>query len=392
MRKYNEISRRGFLRSAVLAGTGICASSVFNGMVACEGVNRQGPSALDCKTNAVVGVKRTLGSGTASMVVSAMGFGCMGLNHHRGQHPGKKQVIALVHEAIDRGVTLFDTAESYGYQTNERLVGEALKGYSDRVFVTTKFGHKFVDGVQIKTEEDSSPNNIRKVCENSLRNLGVETLGMFYQHRADPNTPIEVVAETVNELIREGKVLHFGLCEVNADTIRRAHRICPVTAIQSEYHLMHRAVEESVLPLCEELGIGFVPYSPINRGFLGGLINEYTRFDPENDNRQDLPRFQPEAIRANMRIVEVLKQNRSAPVPVEKQVAILYATIHDLLVKVKVADVAEYEKGLYEYLENDAAGAAVMETIRTTGNLDKDTEEALKGVLSAYTESFVKAH
>ena len=269
-------------------------------------MNRQGPSALDCKTNAVVGVKRTLGSGTASMVVSAMGFGCMGLNHHRGQHPGKKQVIALVHEAIDRGVTLFDTAESYGYQTNERLVGEALKGYSDRVFVTTKFGHKFVDGVQIKTEEDSSPNNIRKVCENSLRNLGVETLGMFYQHRADPNTPIEVVAETVNELIREGKVLHFGLCEVNADTIRRAHRICPVTAIQSEYHLMHRAVEESVLPLCEELGIGFVPYSPINRGFLGGLINEYTRFDPENDNRQDLPRFQPEAIRANMRIVEVL--------------------------------------------------------------------------------------
>ena len=261
MRKYNEISRRGFLRSAVLAGTGICASSVFNGMVACEGVNRQGPSALDCKTNAVVGVKRTLGSGTASMVVSAMGFGCMGLNHHRGQHPGKKQVIALVHEAIDRGVTLFDTAESYGYQTNERLVGEALKGYSDRVFVTTKFGHKFVDGVQIKTEEDSSPNNIRKVCENSLRNLGVETLGMFYQHRADPNTPIEVVAETVNELIREGKVLHFGLCEVNADTIRRAHRICPVTAIQSEYHLMHRAVEESVLPLCEELGIGCLLYT-----------------------------------------------------------------------------------------------------------------------------------
>ena len=175
MRKYNEISRRGFLRSAVLAGTGICASSVFNGMVACEGGNSQGPSALDCKTNAVVGVKRTLGSGTASMVVSAMGFGCMGLNHHRGQHPGKKQVIALVLEAIDRGVTLFDTAESYGYQTNERLVGEALKGYSDREFVTTKFGHKFVDGVQIKTEEDSSPNNIRKVCENSLRNLGVRS-------------------------------------------------------------------------------------------------------------------------------------------------------------------------------------------------------------------------
>lgn len=306
MRKYNGINRRGFLRSAMLSGAAMCVSSISNEMVANESRDKQEPLALGSKVAAGISAKRTLGSGTASMVVSAIGFGCMGLNYHRSQHPGKKQVIALVHEAIDRGITLFDTAESYGYQTNERLVGEALKGYSDRVFVTTKFGHKFVDGVQIKTEEDSSPNNIRKVCENSLRNLGVETLGMFYQHRADPNTPIEVVAETVNELIREGKVLHFGLCEVNADTIRRAHRICPVTAIQSEYHLMHRAVEDSILPLCEELGIGFVPYSPINRGFLGGLINEYTRFDPENDNRQDLPRFQPEAIRANMRIVEVL--------------------------------------------------------------------------------------
>ena len=156
---------------------------------------------------------------------------------------------------------------------------------------------------------------------------------------------------------------------------------------------MHRTVEQNgVLALCEELGIGFVPYSPLNRGFLGGMINEYTQFDPTNDNRQTLPRFQPEAIRQNMRIVEVLKQNRSAPVPVEKQVAILYATIHDYLVNVKVPDVAEYEKSLYEYLDNDAAGAAVMDTIRTTGNLDKDTEEQLKAVLTRYTESFVKAH
>lgn len=131
-------------------------------------------------------------------------------------------------------------------------------------------------------------------------------LGLFYQHRIDPHTPIEVVAETVGQLIKEGKVLHFGLCEVNASTIRRAHAVCPVTAIQSEYHLMHRQVEESVLPVCEELGIGFVPYSPLNRGFLGGMINEYTAFDPTNDNRQTLPRFQPDAIRANTRIVEVL--------------------------------------------------------------------------------------
>lgn len=134
----------------------------------------------------------------------------------------------------------------------------------------------------------------------------IEVLGLFYQHRIDPHTPIEVVAETVGQLIKEGKVLHFGLCEVNASTIRRAHAVCPVTAIQSEYHLMHRQVEESVLPVCEELGIGFVPYSPLNRGFLGGMINEYTAFDPTNDNRQTLPRFQPDAIRANTRIVEVL--------------------------------------------------------------------------------------
>ena len=230
----------------------------------------------------------------------------MGLNYHRSEHPDEQAAIRLVHEAIERGVTLFDNAESYGPLTNERLMGKALTGYTDRVLVTSKFRHKFVNGVQIKTEEDSSPVNIRKVCENSLRSLGVETLGMFYQHRSDPSTPIEVVAETVKELIKEGKVLHFGLCEVNIDTIRRAHAVCPITAIQSEYHFMHRSVEENgVLDLCKELGIGFVPYSPLNRGFLGGLINEYTQFSL-NDNRQTLPRFQPEAIRANTRIVEVL--------------------------------------------------------------------------------------
>ena len=250
---------------------------------------------------------RTLGSRQAAFTVSAMGFGCMGLNYHRSEHPDEAACIRLVHEAIERGVTLFDTAESYGPFTNEVLMGKALKGYTDKVCVTSKFGHKYVNGVQVKTEEDSSPTNIRKVCENSLRSLGVEKLDMFYQHRGDPNTPIEVVAETIAGLIKEGKILHWGLCEVNADTIRRAHAICPITAIQSEYHLMHRTVEESVLPLCKELGIGFVPYSPINRGFLGGLINEHTKFSP-NDNRQTLPRFQPEAIRQNLRIVEVLNQ------------------------------------------------------------------------------------
>ena len=308
MKQENNISRRGFLKRAALAGAAFCAAPAFEKVTAAETAISGKPFSPAMIPAGVAAVRsiRTLGSGSAAMKVSAMGFGCMGLNYNRSQHPDRKQEIALVHEAVERGVTLFDTAESYGYHTNEKLVGEALKGYTDRVFVTTKFGHKFVNGVQVKTEEDGSPANIRQVCENSLRNLGVETLGMFYQHRIDPNTPIEVVAETVGELIKEGKVLHFGLCEVNAETIRRAHAVCPVTAIQSEYHFMHRNVEESVLSVCEELGIGFVPYSPLNRGFLGGMINEYTQFDTTNDNRQTLPRFQPDAIRANMRIVEVL--------------------------------------------------------------------------------------
>lgn len=303
MKHVQSFSRRSFLKAAALSSVAFCASPSMSqakeievGMVSVKG---------DSSCASVAGKTRTLGSGQAAFTVSAMGFGCMGLNYHRSEHPSEEACIRLVHEAVERGVTLFDTAESYGPFTNERLMGKALKGYTDRVFVTSKFGHKYVNGVQVKTEEDSSPANIRKVCENSLRSLGIETLGMFYQHRSDPNTPIETVAETIADLIKEGKILHWGLCEVNADTIRRAHAICPLTAIQSEYHLMHRTVEESVLPLCRELGIGFVPYSPINRGFLGGLINEYTQFSA-NDNRQTLPRFQPEAIRQNLRIVEVL--------------------------------------------------------------------------------------
>lgn len=303
------ISRRGFLKRAGLLGAALCVNPVLEKATAAERVlTGQGQVVRDIPAGmAAVRELRTLGNGTAAFRVSAMGFGCMGLNHHRSSSPDEAACIRLVREAIERGVTLFDTAESYGYHKNEILTGKALKGYTDRVFVSSKFGHKFVNGVQVKTEEDSTPANIRRVCENSLRNLGVETLGMFYQHRSDPNTPIEVVAETCAELMKEGKILHWGMCEVNADTIRRAHRICPVTAIQSEYHFMHRTVEENgVLAACEELGIGFVPYSPLNRGFLTGAINEYTRFDATNDNRQTLPRFQPEAIRANTRIVEVL--------------------------------------------------------------------------------------
>lgn len=304
-----EMSRRGFLKLAAITGAAMCMEPTLNKVSAAErALTGRKPGVKDIPAGmAALRMQRTLGNGGAAFTVSAMGFGCMGLNHHRSQSPDEAACIRLVHKAIERGVTLFDTAESYGYHKNEILTGKALKGYTDRVFVSSKFGHKFVNGVQVKTEEDSTPANIRRVCDNSLRNLGVETLGIFYQHRSDPNTPIEVVADTVKELIKEGKILHWGMCEVNADTIRRAHAVCPVTAIQSEYHFMHRTVEENgVLAVCEELGIGFVPYSPLNRGFLTGAINEYTRFDASNDNRQTLPRFQPDAIRANMRIVEVL--------------------------------------------------------------------------------------
>lgn len=249
-----------------------------------------------------------LGSGRAAMEVSALGFGVMGMTYNRSRHPDRKACIRLLHEAVERGVTLFDTAIIYGPLTNENLAGEALAEFKGRINVTTKFGHEVIDG-KGTGRQDSSRATVRRYCEDSLRRLRLEALPMFYQHRADPNTPAEEVAQTIAELMKEGKVQHWGMCEVSTETIRRAHAVCPLTAIQSEYHLMHRDVETNgVLDVCRELGIGFVPYSPINRGFLGGDINEYTVFDPNNDNRQTLPRFQPDAMRANTRIVNVLQQ------------------------------------------------------------------------------------
>lgn len=312
-REQAEMSRRGFLKRAALAGAAICVAPALETVTAAERAitgESEGTTATSASGTgmASIGVKRTLGSGAASMEVSAMGFGCMGMSHNRGLHPAEKEQIALIREAIDRGVTFLDTAESYGPYTNEVLVGKALKdGYADQIFLATKFGHKYINGKRVADEEDSSPASIRRVCDESLQRLGIDHIDLFYQHRADPNTPPEVVAETVGELIKAGKVKHFGMCEVSADTIRRAHAVCPITAIQSEYSLMFRNVETNgVLDVCRELGIGFVPYSPINRGFLSGSINEWTKFDPTHDNRQTSPRFQPEAIRQNLRIVEVL--------------------------------------------------------------------------------------
>jgi aryl-alcohol dehydrogenase-like predicted oxidoreductase len=204
------------------------------------------------------------------MTISALGFGVMGATYNRGIAPDKKSLIRLLHQAVEHGITLFDTAQVYGPLTNEKLVGEALSPYKGRIAISTKFGHRIIDGVYQDGQLDSTPATIRRVAEESLKRLRVEAIDLFYQHRFDPAVPIEDVAGTVGDLIREGKVKHFGLCEVGPGTIRRAHAVQPVTAVQSEYHLMWREPERSIFPVLVELGIGFVPYSPLNRGFLGG--------------------------------------------------------------------------------------------------------------------------
>lgn len=295
-----SLSRRGFLKTGATAGAALGLPLATARALGAE-AERSRPEGA----KAMITRRRTLGTGHAAMEVSALGFGVMGMNYNRGVHPDRKAMIALLRQAADRGVTLFDTAEIYGPFINEELAGEALHPLRGKVAVTTKFGHDIVDG-KGTGRVNSRPDHIRKVAEESLKRLRLETIELFYQHRYDPDVPIEDVAGTVKELIREGKVRHFGLCEVGAGTIRRAHAVQPITAFQSEYHLMWREPEAEVLPVCAELGIGFVPYSPVNRGFLGGDINEHTRFDSGNDNRDKLPRFTPEAIRANLAIVEVL--------------------------------------------------------------------------------------
>lgn len=301
-----NISRRGFLKTAAAIGTALTVAPALGKIrVVDNAVN--GTSVGGGKAGGGL-PHRVLGTGKAAFEVSALGFGVMGMTYNRSQHPDRKQCIRLLHEAVDCGVTLFDTAIIYGPLNNEELAGEALGELRGKVNVTTKFGHEVVNG-KATGRQDSRPATIRKYCEDSLRRLRTDVIPMFYQHRFDRNTPVEDVAGTIQDLMKEGKVLHWGMCEVSADTIRRAHAICPLTAIQSEYHLMHRAVEDNgVLDVCRELGIGFVPYSPLNRGFLGGDLNEYTRFAPDNDNRNTLPRFTPEAMRANYRIVNVLQR------------------------------------------------------------------------------------
>ncbi len=246
--------------------------------------------------------KRTLGS--SGLEVSALGLGCMGMSHGYGPAGARQDMIALLRAAVERGVTFFDTAEVYGPFTNETLVGEALAPFRRQVVIATKFGIKIdPSGQQVA---DSRPAHIRQSAEGSLKRLGVEAIDLYYQHRVDPAVPIEDVAGTVKELIREGKVKRFGMSEAGVQTIRRAHAVQPVTAIQSEYSLWWRRPEEELLPTLAQLGIGFVPFSPLGRGFLTGQIDEKTTFD-SSDFRNVVPRFAPDARKANQTLVDLLR-------------------------------------------------------------------------------------
>jgi aryl-alcohol dehydrogenase-like predicted oxidoreductase len=248
--------------------------------------------------------KRKLGK--SNLEVSALGLGCMGMSFGYGPAGDKKEMISLIRSAVERGITFFDTAEVYGPFTNEELVGEALAPFRKQVVIATKFGFKPVaDNRSRWSELDSRPEHIKAVAEASLKRLKIDVIDLFYQHRVDPGVPIEDVAGAVKDLIKEGKVKHLGLSEPGVKTIRRAHAIQPVTAVQSEYSLWWRRPEAEVLPTLEELGIGFVPFSPLGKGFLTGKINENTTFD-SSDFRNVVPRFKPEARKANQSLVDLL--------------------------------------------------------------------------------------
>ena len=264
--------------------------------------------------------KRKLGK--SNLEVSALGLGCMGLSFAYGPATDKQEAIKLIRAAFERGVTFFDTAEAYGPYKNEEVVGEALAPIREQVVIATKFGFTF-DGKGGQSGMDSRPEHIRAVADASLKRLKTDVIDLFYQHRVDPNVPIEDVAGAVKELIREGKVRHFGLSEAGVQTIRRAHAVQPVTALQSEYSLWWREPEKEILPTLEELGIGFVPFSPLGKGFLTGAIDENTKFDSA-DFRNIVPRFTPEARRANQALVDLLGRIAARKKATSAQIALAW--------------------------------------------------------------------
>ena len=298
--------------------------------------------------------------GKAGLEVSTLGLGCMGMSQSYGTPPDKQAMVALIRSAVERGITFFDTAEIYGPHTNEELVGEALAPLRRQVVIATKFGIKYEGGQQV---QDSHPERIKQSIEGSLKRLKTDVVDLYYQHRVDPTVPIEEVAGTVKELIAQGKVKHFGMSEAGVKTIRRAHAVQPLTAVQSEYSLWWRRPEAELLPTLEELGIGFVPFSPLGKGFLTGTIDEKTSF-VSSDFRNIIPRFEPEARKANKTIVDVLRtiadkkratpaqvalawllaqQPWSAPIPGTTKLARLEENIGAVAIKLTRDDLREIE-------------------------------------------------
>jgi aryl-alcohol dehydrogenase-like predicted oxidoreductase len=303
------MSRRDLLATAALAAAGLAVSPVS--------AAPQKPANTPKSSRSE---RRKLGS----LEVSPLGLGCMGGSAFYLPLPGRQRMISVIRDAVERGVTFFDTAEAYGPFTNEEIVGEALAPFKGKVVIATKFGFSYQDGRT--TGRNSRPENIRRAVEGSLTRLKVDAIDLLYQHRVDPDVPIEDVAGTVKELVQAGKVKHFGLSEPGPKTIRRAHAVHPVTAIQNEYSLLERGPENEVLSICEELGIGFVPWGPVARGFLTGRFGEGTRFAAE-DNRASVPRFAPDAMKANMALSDLVRRwaERKGVTPAQFSLAWLLA-------------------------------------------------------------------
>jgi aryl-alcohol dehydrogenase-like predicted oxidoreductase len=261
--------------------------------------------------------------GNSGLVVSALGFGCMGMTTNMGEAGDKQEMVDLMRAAVERGVTLFDTAEVYGPYVNEELVGQGLAPLRDQVVIATKFGFEFDPNTHERLGLNSRPAHIREAAEGSLRRLGTDHIDLYYQHRVDPNVPIEEVAGTVKDLIQEGKVKYFGLSEASASTIRRAHAVQPVTAVQNEYSLWSRDSEPEVLPACEQLGIGFVPWSPLGQGFLTGKIDASASFG-RSDIRSTFPRFTPDALEANRPLVDQITEVAARKQATPAQIALAW--------------------------------------------------------------------
>lgn len=312
----NKNGRRSFLKAGAALGASLVAAPM---------ISRTYAGNLASDNSPAIRQRRKLGSGQHQLEVSALGLGCMGMSYHRSFIPDKKYMISLLRKAVDMGVNFFDTAEAYGPFTNEELVGEGLAPVRKDILICSKFGFN-IQNNQL-SGLNSKPAHIREVVEQSLKRLRTDHIDLLYQHRVDPAVPMEDVAGTVKELIKEGKVRNFGLSEAGVESIRKAHAVQPVTALQSEFSLMTRQPEQDVIKVCEELSIGFVPYSPLSRGFLSGMINERTKYNPANDNRPTLPRYQPEAIKANWIMVQTLTEfgNQRGLTPAQVALAWLMA-------------------------------------------------------------------